>query len=138
MLSGLFQQTPSSLDVGTDKRRRIHNGPVYMRFRSEIHHRVDRMLLKDLSNFLSIGDVAANEPIPRIFGNLFQVAEISCIRKQVQVEHFNVWPCPKDVSYETGTDKPGSTRDEKFHCFLRMDAELWMAACGISSAFASD
>src|SRR5262245_52222231 len=99
-----------------------------MRFRSEVHHRVDGMLLEDLTNLLGIGDVAANETVARIFGDFFQVAKISGIREQVQVEDFNVLTRTQNVSHETGTDETGSAGNEQLHCFLRIEAELWMAA----------
>src|SRR5689334_6127648 len=109
-----------------------------MCFRSEVHHRVDRVLLEDLTHLLWIRDVTPNETVSWIFGDFFQVAKISCIREQVQVEDLNIPPGAKNVSYETGTDETGSAGNEKLHCCLKIEAELWIAACGISSAFASD
>src|SRR5262245_16711526 len=134
----LFEKTSSSLDVRPSERRRIHNGPVHMGFSREVHDRVNRVFQEDLTHLLWIGDVTANETIAWIFCNLLQVAKIAGIGQQVQVQNFDVRPRTKNVSYETRTDKPGSAGNEQFHCFLRMDAEPWMAACGISSAFASD
>src|SRR5689334_19497115 len=106
-----------------------------MCFRSEVHHRINRMFQEDLAYLLRIRDVAPNESVPWIFGDFIQVTEIPGIGEQVQVEHFNILPGAKNVSYETGTDESGSAGNEKLHCCLRIEAELWIAACGISSAF---
>ena len=138
MLPCLFEKAAGSLDVGADERGRIRNRTIHMRFGGEVHDRIDWILLKHLSDFLRVRDVAANEMISRVFRHFVKVAEISCVREQVEVQDFNVLTRAKDVTHETGTNKSGPASNEKFHCFLRMDAEPWMAACGISSAFASD
>src|SRR4029079_5306344 len=109
-----------------------------MCFGCKVHDRVERMFLEHLANLLWVGNVTANETISRIVGNLVQVAEISCIGEQVEVPNFDISPLAKNVSDETRTYKTGSAGNEQLHCCLRIEAEPWMAACGISSAFASD
>src|SRR5262245_21990701 len=109
-----------------------------MRFGSKVQDGIHSLLFKDLVQLCFIGYVAPNEFMPRVDRYFFDISKISRIRQQVKIYDLNVLACAENIPDETGADEAGSARHENFHCRLRIDAEFWIAALGISSEFPSN
>src|SRR5579863_4073255 len=71
-----FEKTLGARDIGPKKRRRVFDASVHVSFGSEIHERVECQL-EDISHLGGIANVAANEVVARVRGQVAKALRVS-------------------------------------------------------------
>ena len=70
-----FQQNLDALHIGSNKSRTVQNAAIYMGLGGKIDDRINP-LSDAVGNVLAGGDIAFEEDIPRVSGNIDQVLEL--------------------------------------------------------------
>ena len=87
---GNIHESLSSHDIGLKKDFRAVNAPVHMGFSSEIHHRVDIVLTKDLPDFSAVPDIALLKMIPGMVFISFEIIPVPRIGEEVHVHDLKI------------------------------------------------
>ena len=100
-----------------DERRRAFDAAVDVGFGGEVHYRVDSFFGEEPLDQSSIADVALDEAVAGIGGDVGQVLEVAGVGELVEVDQAYVGAALQAEPHEVRADKAAAAGDEKvFHC----------------------
>ena len=82
--------------------------------------------------------ITLDEGISRVIRDFVEIAQIGCVGEEIVIDDVRVLTLADEIADEARADETGSAGNQNLHCFLKMDAEDWIAACEISSEFPSN
>ncbi len=107
-------------DVGLDERGGAVDRPVDVRLGGEVDDRARPVLAQQRGHERGVADVAAHEDMPAVLRERREVAEVACVREQVEIDD-GLAGRGKPIEHEVGADEAGAAGHEDHGC-LRRDA----------------
>ena len=119
VLQRSIEQRECAGDVGLDKRRGTHDGPVHVAFRGKMDDRVGLVFRQQVAYKRAIENGAANEEVGRIAFDGRQVVEVAGVRERVEIDDFVAAAHPfEDKVGADESSSPGHKQDFSIHSFL--------------------
>ena len=86
-----FEQVEGADDVGVNEIARAGDGPVHVRFRRQVHDVRDGVLFDNAHHGGLVAQVHLLKNVFRVFGNLFQIFQVSGISEAIEIDEFGAY-----------------------------------------------